>query len=656
MPDVSIAISAQDNYSGVLLKIKNSQTAFRKDVQELSKELDRFNKTKVNLKVDLAAAKKELQDAQREFKKTNDAAKLEGVRKAQENYDRIKDNLNAVSKAAKNTQKDLDDLAKSEGRRGNRGSGGTSGSGLSALGKSGLVGMLGNTLSNSANVLVASAYGNEVGEMFGSVLGGAASGAAMGMLAGPVGAAIGAVAGGVAGAIQGATNNFQKKDDAFKSVVQSEYDRVTENEKNMLQNGTAVYAAREMTQTSFETLIGKEATNNLIPQLKTYADVTPFAYDTIMNSANQLLAFSVKPDKMMGLMKMFGDLSGGNADKLATIIRSYGKSFGAGRADMQDLNMMTEAGIPILSSLAKVKKVSEKQIKEVISKGKVSASDVEKAIELLTTNGGMFEGMMDKMSTTYSGLLSTKEGLDDDLDAAYGQGYAERRKEGLQKSIDFGSSETFGILKQGYEKIGEYKAMLENDQDEKLRQSFERVIESEAYKIAENEGNTREMGRMLKEAEVQAQIDYYNSTGYQLFQQTEINMVNNLQNSLSSSWHNFGYQMGLEFNKGLASTEAGRQITLQGKGGASNPAPPLLKPNAWGLSFVPYDGYPAILHEGERVMTASENRQYSSGGGSSASITITGNTFSVRNDSDIDAIASALADKIEEAREGYYSG
>lgn len=37
----------------------------------------------------------------------------------------------------------------------------------------------------------------------------------------------------------------------------------------------------------------------------------------------------------------------------------------------------------------------------------------------------------------------------------------------------------------------------------------------------------------------------------------------------------------------------------------------LFKPHSAGLSYVPYDGYLAELHKGERVMTASENRSYS---------------------------------------------
>ncbi|MNI84949.1 hypothetical protein D3C73_1418970 [compost metagenome] len=66
------------------------------------------------------------------------------------------------------------------------------------------------------------------------------------------------------------------------------------------------------------------------------------------------------------------------------------------------------------------------------------------------------------------------------------------------------------------------------------------------------------------------------------------------------------------------------------------------------MDYVPYDGMMARLHKGERIMTASENREFSQGGGG-GSISITGNTFNVRQESDIDAIARALAREIKVA-------
>jgi hypothetical protein len=57
--------------------------------------------------------------------------------------------------------------------------------------------------------------------------------------------------------------------------------------------------------------------------------------------------------------------------------------------------------------------------------------------------------------------------------------------------------------------------------------------------------------------------------------------------------------------------------------------------------------YIARLHKGERVLTAQENREYSSGGAGNKQVIITGNTFHVRQDSDIQKIAHELAKLLE---------
>lgn len=63
-----------------------------------------------------------------------------------------------------------------------------------------------------------------------------------------------------------------------------------------------------------------------------------------------------------------------------------------------------------------------------------------------------------------------------------------------------------------------------------------------------------------------------------------------------------------------------------------------------GLSYVPYDGYIAELHEGERVLTRSEARDYNSGGsGLTVNVTVNGARYS-----DEESLAEAVAEKIQE--------
>ncbi|WP_234123447.1 phage tail tape measure protein [Clostridium hydrogenum] len=72
--------------------------------------------------------------------------------------------------------------------------------------------------------------------------------------------------------------------------------------------------------------------------------------------------------------------------------------------------------------------------------------------------------------------------------------------------------------------------------------------------------------------------------------------------------------------------------------------------HATGLSYVPYNGYVAELHEGERVLTAQQNRSMANGAGfGGISIAKLAETIIVREQADIDRIANALARKLHEA-------
>ena len=59
--------------------------------------------------------------------------------------------------------------------------------------------------------------------------------------------------------------------------------------------------------------------------------------------------------------------------------------------------------------------------------------------------------------------------------------------------------------------------------------------------------------------------------------------------------------------------------------------------------------YEAILHKGERVLTAQQNRQYNQGG-SNVSIPKLADTIVVREDADITKIANALVKKLNESK------
>ena len=73
--------------------------------------------------------------------------------------------------------------------------------------------------------------------------------------------------------------------------------------------------------------------------------------------------------------------------------------------------------------------------------------------------------------------------------------------------------------------------------------------------------------------------------------------------------------------------------------------------DAYGLRSVPYNGYLAELHQGERVLTASEARQLDEG--TSGGITVNIGDVTVRDQADAEMLAEVIVERILEAKKLY---
>lgn len=72
--NVSIAISAKDNFSDAITKMCNAGIHFNKNIEEMQAQLNAINKNRATLKLDVSEARKNLQALQKEY----NAAKKSG--------------------------------------------------------------------------------------------------------------------------------------------------------------------------------------------------------------------------------------------------------------------------------------------------------------------------------------------------------------------------------------------------------------------------------------------------------------------------------------------------------------------------------------------------------------------------------------------------
>lgn len=687
--DASIAVSVKDNFSSGIAGMKKNLTSFEKEVQSAGQRIDSLNRKKATIAVDVQRAKKELAEARKGLDDTAESAKR--LENAEYNYNNISGELKAVTSEAKNAQRALNDLYSEQSKINNRASsggavsggssggvsGGSSGGILSALGAAGAGQMVTGLISQAANAYIGSAFDQETGTVLSSALSSASAGAAIGTAIAPgVGTAIGAAAGGIIGAISGNITNFENKDDYFKSLVKEKYDQYNQEIADTLSSGSVTAANRENSQLQFKTLLGSEsAANEWTQWMQEYGAVTPFSYDDLASMSRVGLSYGFDTDTLKNMMSAVGDagaalgIEGADLQNIATYL---GRMNSSGKVTLEYLNPLIERGIPAIEYLADAltnseenttgKQYTAEDVYNLISKG--SLDGVEAAKVLM---GGMaqdYGGSMDELSETYSGKQSTLEDAQAELDKAMGEGYNSERIKGMDAEIEYLSGETGDQVKEMYSLIGEYQASLENAKEEALRNAMETAVQSDEYKQAEAEGNGAKMGEILAAAKAQAEADYTQSEEYTTYLESQKGMVENLQDTLSGSYENMGYTLGLKLGDGLikaknrvsdAAAEVMRAALTNnyttnytGVGGSawSTGGVGSASQRAVGISYVPYNNFPAYLHEGERVLTASEARAYK--GGRSAAISITGNNFTVRNDGDIDEIVSRLADEIEQ--------
>lgn len=669
--DASIAMSVQDNLSSAIVGMKSSVTNFRSDIKSLQGELDRLNATRVQMRMDLTGAKREAQQAKKAFEELGDSA-TEAERqaaeadwkKAEENLENIRQQYDLVSRQVRQTTRDMEAATGAISKADNRA--GSAGGVLSALGQAGASSMLGDVVSQWAGTLVGSAFGSDVGSLFSSALGGAGSGAAIGSMIAPgVGTAIGAALGGLVGLVGGGAQIYEQQDDAFKEYYQQLYEQGQQQEQESLTSGSATASQRELDEIAFNRLLGQGTGSKYLSDLRVMAAATPMEYSDLTNMSRALATgFGDSPERMLDLMAAIGDAGsavGVTAEDMTMMAQAMSRMQGSGKASLEYLNILQERGVNVIGMLAEAYGKSQGEIYDMISKGKIKGQD---AVDIIQSGmESMYGGAMEVMSQTFSGLTSTLEDAMTEIDAARGNGYNETRASGLQQEIDaYG-----GLLGEAVSNLntiaGQNQAYLDNLSDQYTREALSAVLLGQETTpglfddktvaelremrgdfikaSADYENGSQEAGLKMDNlrmaAEALATTAYESSEAYQLVHDSELDLIGAIRENTAAlnGWRN-NYDTQQEFSKGQGTST---QDDLPGGTWG------WWRRNAYGLNRVPYDDFPALLHEGERVLTAREAREADSKPKPRIAIYISGNQFGAGVSAE--EVAQRLADQIE---------
>ena len=370
---------------------------------------------------------------------------------------------------------------------------------------------------------------------------------------------------------------------------------------------------------------------------------TPMEYGDLTAMSRALATgFGDSPERMLELMRAIGDAGsavGVTASDMSEMARAMSRMNSSGKATLEFLNIFQDRGVDVIDMLGEAMGKTQGEIYNMISKGQINGQDAASIIQ-----AGMesqYSGAMGEMSRTYEGLTSTLADAMTELDNATGEGYNRMAAQGIQADIDAYGGELGEALAAANEIIGEGKAIAENLDRQYSREALSTLTlgtdttvygEEQAARLQEMHGQytdlveryqtaaetdkaiiAGEIEALKEKAQAMADASYDASSMAQSLQDVELGLIasiRDLTDKIGSVAWGRDYEISQELGKGqMAVSDDGSSTSSITSGYQVRPDSGIKGRYAYGLDRVPYDNYAALLHEGERVLTAREARQ-----------------------------------------------
>lgn len=158
----------------------------------------------------------------------------------------------------------------------------------------------------------------------------------------------------------------------------------------------------EQYRVTLGTMIGdQEKANKIIHDLD-YSPVGDF-YGTVnaIGGLQGLVTFGVQAEDASDTLTRLGDIAQGNSEAFKSLSLNMGQVFAKGKADAMDIKQFVTQGFDVVGEISKITGKS----REEIEKAGVTYDLVARALKNITDEGGKYNGMLEKQSNTYPGLI-----------------------------------------------------------------------------------------------------------------------------------------------------------------------------------------------------------------------------------------------------------
>ncbi|WP_028664411.1 tape measure protein [Runella zeae] len=147
--------------------------------------------------------------------------------------------------------------------------------------------------------------------------------------------------------------------------------------------------------------------SELFPKLLELAKATPFQVEGLMQTTIRLKAMGVATEELIPTLVTLGNAASViGTEKLPLVAKAYTDVMNKGKLMKQEINQFAENGIPIYDLLAVSMGKTRAEIIKLAEDHKLAFSDIKKALEDASSEGGRYYNMMNIQAQTLAGRVS----------------------------------------------------------------------------------------------------------------------------------------------------------------------------------------------------------------------------------------------------------
>lgn len=177
---------------------------------------------------------------------------------------------------------------------------------------------------------------------------------------------------------------------------------------------------RQQIQTSFNVLAGSEEKGGALTSQLVGLQKDTILGGEVFKNAQTMMGFGFNSEEVYDNLKMLGDVSMGDAQKLGSLTLAFSQIRAGGKLTGQDLLQLINAGFNPLETMAQRTGKSVAVLKDEMSKGLISFGMVQQAFKDATGEGGRFENMLGKIAETPAGKVQQLSGQWDEFKTSAG--------------------------------------------------------------------------------------------------------------------------------------------------------------------------------------------------------------------------------------------